>query len=185
MWVNGLETPVVIDDYLPTKYDKPAFAQAKSGDLWVCLLEKAWAKIFGSYGACASGECLWAAEHLTGLPSFAIQHVSEKVASNMEKFWTKIQTCDKLGYSLMCGSNGRGEGKTSTGIIQGHAYSILSVHDVNVSGQSHRLLKLRNPWGKSEWNGLWSDTSPVWTPELRKQLGMEASGDDGMFMMPV
>jgi hypothetical protein len=81
------------------------------------LLEKAWAKLFGSYGACASGECLWAAEFLTSLPTFDIQHVSEKVNANLDKFWSKIKTCDRLGYSLMCGSNGRGEAKASNGII--------------------------------------------------------------------
>jgi len=49
-WVNGIETPVVIDDFLPSKNGQPAFASAKSGDLWPCLAEKAFAKLFGSYG---------------------------------------------------------------------------------------------------------------------------------------
>jgi len=48
-------TPVVIDDHIPTSYDQPAFSKSKSGDLWPILLEKAWAKLFGSYGACISG----------------------------------------------------------------------------------------------------------------------------------
>lgn len=48
-----------------------------------------------------------------------------------------------------------------TGILSGHAYSLLDVIDLNddKTGQVHQLLRVRNPWGKTEWNGAWSDTS--------------------------
>ena len=63
-----------------------------------------------------------------------------------------------------------------------------------------RLLQLRNPWGKLEWRGDWSDTSPKWTPQLRAALeggaiggkggrgghggsGCGADPDDGVFWM--
>jgi hypothetical protein len=73
LWVNGIETPVIIDDYVPSRSgNDPCFAKAKSGDLWVCLIEKAWAKLLGSYGATMTGYALWASEHLTGLPSYTV-----------------------------------------------------------------------------------------------------------------
>jgi len=43
-------------------------------------------------------------------------------------------------------------------------------------------MHMRNPWGKHEWTGLWSDSSPIWTPELRRQLGA-AEADDGLFFI--
>ena len=42
-------------------------------------------------------------------------------------------------------------------------------------------MKLRNPWGSGEWKGDWSDESDLWTPELRRQVGMESAADDGVF----
>ena len=41
---------------------------------------------------------------------------------------------------------------------------------------------MRNPWGKFEWQGDWSDESDLWTPELREQLDVNEK-DDGLFWM--
>ena len=45
------------------------------------------------------------------------------------------------------------------GLYAGHAYSITSVHKFNTSSGQVRLVRLRNPWGKTEWKGAWSDGS--------------------------
>ena len=57
------------------------------------------------------------------------------------------------------------------GLVSGHQYSILKTEEVKVSkGKKVRLIKLRNPWARQEWLGDWSDSSELWTPNLRKQL---------------
>ena len=54
-------------------------------------------------------------------------------------------------------------------------------------GGEHRLLWLRNPWADGhEWNGDWSDKSPLWerhpavAAELRHRCDKKA---DGLFWM--
>ncbi len=48
-YINGLEQAVIVDDHIPVRDWQPCFATTKSGELWVILLEKAWAKINGTY----------------------------------------------------------------------------------------------------------------------------------------
>ena len=68
--------------------------------------------------------------------------------------------------------------------MPGHAYTLLSAAEVlDINGNTVRLVKLRNPWGSGEWNGDWSDASPLWTDELRNQVGFDGSRDDGIFWM--
>ena len=82
----------------------------------------------------------------------------------------------------MAASHGQGEVRSSEGVISGHAYSLISIHEFNHKGEEVKLLKLRNPWGSGEWQGDWSDNSALWTPALRKQVGA-VSGDDGAFFI--
>ena len=53
----GVPTEIVIDDYIPVFADtnRPVFCKATGREIWVMLIEKAWAKIKGSYGAISAG----------------------------------------------------------------------------------------------------------------------------------
>ena len=89
-FVNGLETSVIVDDYLPvfkgTK--KLAFARNDTSELWVSLLEKGWAKLHGSYAATSGGLPDFAANHLAGVPSNALRHEEH---SDIDEFWKIIK----------------------------------------------------------------------------------------------
>jgi hypothetical protein len=78
-----------------------------------------------------------------------------------------------FGCSTGVWGHGWGERK---GIMELHAYSVMRA--VEIDGE--RLVLLKNPWGKGEWNGPWSDGSKEWTPEWLKKLD-HRFGDDGAF----
>jgi Calpain family cysteine protease len=67
------------------------------------------------------------------------------------------------------------------GLIGGHAYSILRAVDC----KGKRFVVLRNPWGKGEWTGRWSDGSQEWTREWLDALPEldHGFGNDGQFVM--
>ena len=56
-------------------------------------------------------------------------------------------------------------------------------HGVQGGAGGERLLQLRNPWGKLEWRGDWSDQSPLWTPEYQAEVGFDGVANDGIFWM--
>ena len=47
----------------------------------------------------------------------------------------------------------------------------------------HKLLNIRNPWGKFEWDGDWSDNSDKWTEEIKEELDAVFDEHDGAFWM--
>ena len=69
---NGIRTTVMIDDYIPCDEDEgePIFANSRNGDLWVLLLEKAWAKLHGSYMRIENGDSTTVFRDLTGAPTY-------------------------------------------------------------------------------------------------------------------
>ena len=82
----------------------------------------------------------------------------------------------------MAASHGQGENRNDEGVISGHAYSLISIHEIQFEGRELKLLKLRNPWGSGEWQGDWSDKSELWTPALKKKVGF-SDVDDGVFFI--
>lgn len=117
--------------------------------MWVILLEKAWAKLHGSYARCEGGLPSFAMIHLLGTP--ATSFYNEEKAKDDANFWSKIKKFDSHEYLMTAASKGSGEEQTAAGIVSGHAYSLISVHEFQHLGKLVRLVKLRNPWGKSEW----------------------------------
>lgn len=55
---------------------------------------------------------------------------------------------------------------THTCMHADHAYSVLKA----VEFRGKRFVKIRNPWGASEWTGRWSDGSKEWTGQWLEAL---------------
>ena len=66
---NGEWREVVIDDRIPCAYNTPAFSRANGEELWVLLLEKAWAKVHSSYERIEAGFAENVLRDFTGAPT--------------------------------------------------------------------------------------------------------------------
>ena len=113
---------VVVDDLIPCKGDKVAFARANGPELWVILLEKMWAKLHGCYDRIAGGLEYETIRDLSGAPGFFFREIDNNSFAQIHEF-------DKRGYLMSCsvGENYTEDMAKRDGIVMGHAYTLLSV----------------------------------------------------------
>ncbi|XP_030084769.2 calpain-6 isoform X1 [Serinus canaria] len=198
-WRFGEWTEVVVDDQLPTENGELIYCRSNvRNEFWSALLEKAYAKLAGSYQALDGGCAAEALVDFTGAVAESINLEEGKygeVISEQMKLFEDLMKVHKRGGFISCSiseSPGRpSEAETGTGLIVGHAYSVTAIRKLRLgeslvfSFKAEKLfmIRLRNPWGKKEWHGAWSDSSEEWkkvSDSERKSLGLTV-GNDGEF----
>ncbi|KAG8762771.1 hypothetical protein FRC12_008856 [Ceratobasidium sp. 428] len=155
------------------------FGKSKTeNETWVPLLEKAYAKLHGDYASLKDGLGSEAVEDMTGGLS-TIFHTHDIL--DTDKFWNEQLLRANKDRLFGCGIHPMAGASEVKGLHTRHAYSVLDA--LEVAGK--RFLRLRNPWGKSEWKGRWSDGSKEWNSEWLARLPelKHKFGDDGEFLM--
>jgi calpain-15 len=185
---NGEWRVITVDDHVPiTKRARPyyqsvmycKFGDVKDGvaEMWPIILEKAYAKLHGSYQAIEAGQTSDGLTDLTGHPSFSVQIQSKQGEVADGSFWNSIRGWHSSGYMMGCGSHsGSDTNHNNLGIVLGHAYSILSVTEVD----GIKFMNIRNPHGTGgkEWQGDYSDKSDKWNRRLRSKLNAPEGGKE-------
>lgn len=196
---------VLVDDVFPcTNLDMLAYAKAARRQLWVPLVEKAAAKLFGCYQHLSSGTVAEALVQFTGFPAdqFPLlgegmppseeqrkpqaEMTPEEIAAAMvakeaevEELWQTLLDAKERGFIMGTSCVGRKDMKQKEmGLQAPHGYAVLDLRDI----MGFRLVKLRNPWGIESWNGDWGPHSDKWReyPDLKRELRPERE-DDGVF----
>lgn len=186
IWKANRWIDVVVDDRLPTLDGSLIFMKSRSGnEFWSALLEKAYAKLHGSYEALSGGSACEAMEDFTGgvTESIDLKNPPKQLFLLMLKAYERSSL---MSCSIPVGAIP--EEKLASGLVAGHAYSITAVRLVYIERLKGRmpLIRLRNPWGDdTEWRGAWSDQSREWalvSAEERENIGLTFD-NDGEFWM--
>ena len=180
--------------------------------MWVALIEKAYAKMHGCYGNLISGYIDEGIQELTGFQpekvlirnetSGVFPHkMIEQHYGGKDGFWDFLKNRRMDNCLLGCSiKNDKGgpqvvEGRP-TGLIMNHAYGIsdvMELPDPYDKSWPLRLMRLRNPWGNSEWLGEWSGDSEemqkyrktleAYIQTLAPDEQFDLDADDGTFIM--
>jgi len=199
--LGGHWRAVAVDDSVPCAPldagGMPAFSRAKAGELWPLLCEKAWAKTHGSYQAISDGLAGEALTCLTGADcdwapadDSRPEALFERAAAALARDWFVVAVLPS-GHS--------DSHLDGTGLVAGHAYSILEAVQLPLAAGPARLLKLRNPWGNEDYFGRFGreegsargpdgeyPLGPGWTAEARAAMqarDLALSFTDGCFWM--
>ena len=184
---------VTVDDYFPCSAasGKPVFASPSGTELWVLLLEKAFAKHFGCYGNLEGGLPLVAMHLMTGdnclhwsknennfscmdlamktkdycgktVPKYEFRGTGETVP--LDGMFKLIMEYVSQGCPMGAGTSGKDN--TRVAGRDGGNKGIVPGHAYSVLDAKElfgfRLIRLRNPWGRQSWTGDWGPNSPEW-----------------------
>ncbi|XP_071361442.1 calpain-9 isoform X1 [Trachinotus anak] len=184
-WHHNQWLDVVVDDRLPSVRNQLIMLHsASNNEFWSALLEKAYAKLHGSYESLKGGSTMEAMEDFTG--GVGEMYDTKSAPDNLFRIMKKaLDRGSMMGCSINISSSAESEAKTTTGLVKGHAYSITGLEEVNYRGQTVQLIRVRNPWGQVEWNGPWSDNSREWNyvDRAEKTRILQNSTEDGEFWM--
>ncbi|XP_004451128.2 calpain-13-like [Dasypus novemcinctus] len=187
-WQCGRWVDVVVDDRLPLKPKngglEPVFVHPHrhTQEFWPCLLEKAYAKLHGSYSHLHFG---YISDALVDLTGGVVTHVEQNTyPSNLVMV---IKMAASAGSLMACGSRpGQTDGdqELENGLVSRHAYTVTGAEQIQYRRGWEDIIRLWNPWGHTEWKGRWSDRSQEWeeTHDPRKSQLYE-NKEDGEFWM--
>jgi len=152
-----------------------AYCRGRGKQLWPPLIEKAYAKMYGSYSSISGGHISEALMDLTGCPSETYNF--DDRGFSPEAFWKKLLLYSALELPMGCATSVDPALK-EMGLVGMHAYSVLEAKEMSPSLCRDpadlaslgiglcpetgllRMVRVRNPHGDggSEWKGMFSDS---------------------------
>ena len=146
LYENGREVKVTVDGDLATgATGNQRYAKSRTGnEMWVGLMEKAFAQWKGGYEAIGNG----------GTAGSVISAVTGKsaswttTASNLNAVYEQVKTGTANHKPMAAPTHGTTSGVdyNGTGVYANHMYTVLGASEE--AGQKY--IQLRNPWGRSE-----------------------------------
>ncbi|CAE7664827.1 DEK1 [Symbiodinium pilosum] len=183
-----------------------------NGSLWPCYVEKAVAILCGGWDEIVGGDCCKGWRMLTGcndlyefrgmskmwrcLRSTVSQTMVESdwpdvggggsagSRCNEAEMFERMCVWDAEDFIMGAATEGSSDRNLKDGIVDNHGYTVISCLQ-RVAGTEHDLIKIRNPWGKTEFTkGVWRDGGPGWrqNPKVFETCKPDTA-NDGVFWM--
>eukprot|EP00906_Rhabdomonas_costata_P013005 RCo018690 len=171
-YIDGKWRYILVDDWIPCdEQGRAAFLRpTKGSEVWIYLLEKAVAKLYGSYQALDStaprspdDRSVSSAILMKDLTAgVGISRDLNHAEFEPDKWWLTLEDISSRGAlcTTDCAASEKAE-KAALGLSAGTTYILKSAQSVN----GFRLVYLHSDWVEPglEWTGEWSRKSTLWT----------------------
>eukprot|EP00667_Euglena_gracilis_P023452 EG_transcript_26494 len=176
---------VTVDDHIPCDLEgMPLFAHCEDAmQPWAMLLEKAYAKLHGSYDRLALGSSAQALEDLTGGQCTNLTLHTLPVARQLYDdgaLWGQLEEATAADSDTLVAASYRAPTallqKASifgSGVTPNRLYHVATVRQLD----RWTLAQLRDPWRQAVWTGRFSVGAAEWTAETRAALGHTAEAE--------
>lgn len=194
---DGKYTQYIIDDFFPcdNKLSIECFSHGVKNTIWVQILEKCYAKAYGSYANIETKDLDRIVHDLTCAPIITLDNSLKNLYINLEeankKKWVILASAGdtESGHELL----------KEIGLVPGNAYAVINVFKIeddfeppeildNIDEReieeinSKFLLEIRNHWEKDGWLGDWSEGSMNWTEDMKKKVGYDPNCHSSFYM---
>ena len=198
VYINREYQIMIIDDYLPvvknTKFLR--FAKPNKEEIWLPLLEKAYAKANGGYGSLITCDTSSVFQFFTGVPVERI-NVFDLDYEDLKKV---LNDNYKENYIFFIPQETKCK---SIGIIEGKAYQLKDIFDLeknaevknneedkekeqneeeNNNEKSTILLKIYNMFECGQYKGKWSSEGTFFTSEIKTKVSYNEEDKNHIYL---
>jgi len=170
VYANGDYHKVILDDFFPVVKGTSSlrFAKPDKEEIWLPLLEKAFAKTHGGYGSLITCEVSEVIQCFTGVPveKFNLSDLDDDdikiVLNNCKENFVFLEPKKNICKEI--------------GIIEGKAYQLKDFYDIgsNEENKNNIVLKVFNMFENNKYKGKWSSEGELFTGEIKTKVGFNS-----------
>ncbi len=167
IYINGEYQILILDDYFPIKNGKLLFSKTKNEEIWILLLEKALAKLYGGYGSLLNCDINLILITFTGLNCERL-NLFDSDNEDLEN----IIRINKQKNLIFVTPSDEGE---KNGIMKKKAYQLIEIFDVRTKDENGnevdlKILKIRNLYEYQNYKGDYSPSSSLLNDDIKRGI---------------
>ena len=179
IYINGEYKIIILDDYFPCVKGTNTlrFAKPNKNEIWLLLMEKAFAKVHGGYGSLLSANVCDFIIFFTG---FSCERINFFDIDN-EDLENIIQVNKNNNMVFLTPNE---DNKNKFGIINKKAYQLIDVFEIKKddSDEFFKLVKISNLFEYQNYTGDWNPNSKLWNDNIKNIIDYNENEKNIIYM---
>ena len=176
IYYNGEYQILLIDDYFPfiRNSNKLLFSKPKKEEIWLLLLEKAYAKVNGGYGSLFNCDINSILILFTGFPCERLNFfdIDNDDLDNIIRI-------NKQKNLVFVYPSEEGE---KNGIIKNKSYQLIEIFDIGGNEENLKLIKLRNFFDYQSYKGDYCPSSELLNEDIKRIINYNPEEKEVIYM---